>query len=142
MLKLKQGKICRPLTSAFASQVLTISEKGDFMTESNLAKETRWIYSELGDDPELRDLVQLFVDEMPSRISTFEDLLREGKWDELRRSAHQLKGAAGSYGYGSLTAAAAAVEQAIRQELPFEEVRSRLEELVDLCQRARVTPDG
>ncbi|GAB4128411.1 MAG: hypothetical protein Kow0040_03140 [Thermogutta sp.] len=112
------------------------------MMEASLAKESRWIYSEIGEDPELRDLIQLFVDEMPARISTFEDLLKEEKWDELRRSAHQLKGAAGSYGFGSVTAAAAAVEQAIRQELPFEEVRRRLDELIDLCQRARVSPDA
>ncbi|NMC19711.1 MAG: Hpt domain-containing protein [Thermogutta sp.] len=112
------------------------------MTELSLTRESRWIYSEIGDDPDLRDLIQLFVDEMPSRISTFEDLLREEKWDELRRAAHQLKGAAGSYGYGSVTAAAAAVEQAIRQELPFQEVQRRLEELIDLCRRARVSPRG
>ncbi len=112
------------------------------MTETNLAQETRWIYSEIGDDPDLRDLIQLFVDEMPARIATFEDLLKDGRWDDLRRAAHQLKGAAGSYGYSSVTAAAAAVEQAIRQEAPFDEIRQRLTDLIDLCQRTRVWPTG
>lgn len=44
-----------------------------------------------------------------------ESALRRSQWDDLRRIAHQVKGAAGSYGYPSLAAAAKTMEDDARQ---------------------------
>lgn len=100
------------------------------------------IYSELAKDPDLRDLVEAFVKEMPYRTALYEELLLAGQLEELRRVVHQLKGAAGSYGYPQITEAAAAVELSIRTEAPYEEVRQQVERLIRLCHAARVAPPG
>jgi len=52
------------------------------------------IYSTLGDDPDLQDIVEMFVEEMPGRTQTFLNHLASGDWEGLCRVAHQLKGAA------------------------------------------------
>lgn len=100
------------------------------------------LFSTIGGDPDFGELVELFVEEMPGRVENFLDLMERGDWDELRRSAHQLKGAAGGYGFGPIGPAAAGVEDAIRDGLPEEQVRSTVAELVALCSRARAgSPD-
>jgi HPt (histidine-containing phosphotransfer) domain-containing protein len=105
------------------------------------ATEYREIYSELGTDPDLRDLIEMFVQEMPFRTAVYEELFTAGNFEELRRAVHQLKGAAGSYGFPVITEAAATVELAIRNEAPYEEVRQNLDRLIQLCHAARVCPE-
>lgn len=103
-------------------------------------QQIEYVYSELADDPDLRDLIQLFVDEMPYRAALYEELFRAGDFDELRRAIHQLKGAAGSYGFLPITEAAATLEQSIRHEAPYEQIRHQLHSLMRLCAAARVAP--
>jgi HPt (histidine-containing phosphotransfer) domain-containing protein len=98
------------------------------------------LYSTLGTDPELAEIVAMFVEEMPGRIANFLSLFDHGPTEELRRAAHQLKGAAGSYGFETITVAAARLEDAIKTSKPQTEVRQTLDALVDLCQRAQVGP--
>ena len=43
----------------------------------------------------MRELVDLFTSEMPTKIANFEKAIAGEQLDELRRLAHQLKGAAG-----------------------------------------------
>lgn len=95
------------------------------------------LYSTLATDPDLGEIVQLFVEEMPNRTATLRDRLNEADWEGLRRVAHQLKGAAGSYGFEPITPAAARVEDAIRQSAPEDEIRQMVEELIALCNSAR-----
>ncbi len=95
------------------------------------------LYSSLADDEVLQDLVQLFVEEMPRRVEMLTGCLEALQWDELRRAAHQLKGAAGSYGFAPLSVAASFVEQAIVDRQPEEEIRRLTEALIDLCTRVR-----
>ncbi len=45
------------------------------------------LYSTLGGDPDLGDLVTLFVEEMPDRVANILDLLDRSEWEELRRGA-------------------------------------------------------
>ena len=52
------------------------------------------IYSRLADDLDLRDIVEMFVEEMPGRVETLLNQLESADWDGLRRTTHQLKGAA------------------------------------------------
>ena len=76
------------------------------------------MYSTLGGDPDLSDLVTLFVEEMPDRVANILDLLEHYEWEELRRAAHQIKGAAGSYGFGAISPCAGKLEFAIRDQEP------------------------
>jgi HPt (histidine-containing phosphotransfer) domain-containing protein len=95
------------------------------------------IHSSLADDEDLGEIVDLFVAEMPDRVERLLGYAELRDWAELERLAHQLKGAAGSYGFEPITPAAARVEAAVRDEWPEEQLRAALSDLVQLCQRMR-----
>lgn len=95
------------------------------------------LYSTLGDDPDLSELVEYFVAEVPQRKATLEASFASGDRELLQRTAHQIKGAAGSYGFDALTPAAAALEAAVRDGLPQADVERLLRELLALFDRLR-----
>ncbi len=95
------------------------------------------VVSTLAEDPLLRDLVKLYVQEMPERIARLEALAAAQDWDELARAAHQLKGSAGGYGFGILRAPADRLEQVIRSGGEQAAILQALDELVQLCRRVR-----
>ena len=94
------------------------------------------LYSTLADDPDLCEIVDMFVDEMPDRIANLLDQLESGNRKELRRAAHQLKGAAGSYGFDAISPSAATLEKALRSDKPEAEIQRATDSLVALCRRA------
>ena len=102
---------------------------------------TQPVYSSLASDPDLAELVEIFVESLPQRIQTLQQAFDQGDWETLRRTAHQLKGAAGSYGFDPLSPAAARLEQAVASasdpEQELEGIRQALDELLDLCSRVR-----
>lgn len=67
------------------------------------------------DDPDMLDIVREFADELPERVASIEELLQSGELEELRRLAHQLKGAGGGYGFAKITEMAALLEAALKQ---------------------------
>ncbi len=95
------------------------------------------MYSTLGGDTDLAELVALFVQEIPQRVALLEDLFRQQKWIELGRTAHQFKGAVGSYGFHQLTPYAARLETTVRGGAPPEEIEQSLAELIELCRLVR-----
>jgi len=98
---------------------------------------TELLYSRLAEDPDLADIVGLFVQEMPERIARLLDRFAASDWEGLRRAAHQLKGAAGSYGFGPISPAAARLEDNVLHSRPEEEINRAVQELIELCRRAR-----
>jgi len=90
------------------------------------------VQSELADDPELADILGEFVAGLPERVQAMRNALAHNALEELRRSAHQLKGAAGGYGYPSLTQAARGLEAAAKAG-DAETARLTLARLADLC---------
>jgi hypothetical protein len=110
---------------------------------TNLDYEKPPLFSCLAVDPELGELVSLFVSEMPDRITAMQQQLQQRDWEGLRRSAHQLKGAAGSYGFEEISPSAARLEFALRDGEAEETVHRAVEELIAFCRRARAgTPEG
>lgn len=99
--------------------------------------DTPLLYSSLASDPDLGDIVDLFVDEMPGRVENLSRCMAVGDWDQLGRYAHQMKGACGSYGFDQLTIPAARLERACRETNDELLIREALEELSMLCQRVR-----
>lgn len=95
------------------------------------------LYSTLATDADLAELVELFVAEMPQRIGQLRGDFQGQNWEHLGRTAHQLKGAAGSYGFHQLTPVAAELESAVRAKAPVAEVEQCLEQLTALCRCLR-----
>ena len=99
-----------------------------------------FLYSSLATDPDVGELIEMFVQEMPDRISALKTQGRSHNWPELTRTAHQLKGAAGSYGFSVITPLAAKLESASKDGGREEEILAALDELLDLCRRMRCGP--
>ena len=96
------------------------------------------IVSEYAGDAEMSEIVDVFVRELPTRASSLTAAVEHDDVASVQRIAHQLKGAAGGYGFPSLTAAAADLEQAAIRNEPAA-IRARADDLVSLCSRARAT---
>jgi HPt (histidine-containing phosphotransfer) domain-containing protein len=95
------------------------------------------IFSALAWDPNLRDLVELFVREMPQRIDQLKAAYDSGDNEAVLRLAHRLKGAAGSHGFHQITPFAGALETAVKNNEPNRHIRRALDELVELCERVQ-----
>jgi CheY-like chemotaxis protein/HPt (histidine-containing phosphotransfer) domain-containing protein len=95
------------------------------------------LYSDLAADPDLCELVEMFVGEMPGRITTLETQARNRDWQQLNRTAHQLKGAAGSYGFGAITPFALRLENATKTDCQEEAILAALDDLLKLCRQVR-----
>ncbi len=105
------------------------------------------VFSEFCNDPDMRELVELFAGEMPGKVAVFENALAAGRWDDLRRLAHQLKGAAGGYGFGSVGEAAGRIEQRLialpadsANASALDDVKRDIENLLEMCRSVRARP--
>lgn len=93
--------------------------------------------SRFADDPEMGELVELFLTELPERARAIRAAAYIADRQGIGRLAHKLKGAAGGYGFPTIGEAAARLELLAGDptrsiEITTEEVR----DLIDLCQRA------
>lgn len=95
------------------------------------------LYSEFASDPDLAELVDAFVCEMPLRCDLLRGHFRRERWPELQRAAHQMKGAAGSYGFDPLTPYAARLEAVVNQGANPSAIAQALAALLEQCQRVR-----
>jgi signal transduction histidine kinase/DNA-binding response OmpR family regulator len=97
------------------------------------------LVSTYGDDADMAEIVRQFVRGLPERSSAILRASRASDVETLTRLAHQLKGAAGGYGFPRITEAAAEVEDALAAGHDRLAVESRAEALATLCRRARAT---
>jgi histidine phosphotransfer protein HptB len=95
------------------------------------------IFSKLASDPDMSELVDLFVAEIPSRLEALETHFAAGEMAKLGQTAHQIKGAAGSYGFSEVTPIATKLEFAVKTNEPEDQIREALEELLSTCRRIR-----
>jgi HPt (histidine-containing phosphotransfer) domain-containing protein len=69
------------------------------------------LVSDLADDPDMMELVQQFLQILPERIVIFDTNRQPEQRKALAAAAHQLKGAAGGYGYMRISELARTVER-------------------------------
>jgi len=100
-------------------------------------------FSSLGDDPNLAEIVTRFVEEIPARLREMNSQFIRADWDHLSSLAHQIKGAAGSYGFMQVTPFAARLEESLHGGTPVGAIRAALEDLTAACRRMRAgAPNG
>lgn len=95
--------------------------------------------SKFADDPDMTDLIEMFVNDLPQQIESLRTSFEQRHFQDLQVIAHQIKGAGGGYGYPSLTNAASSLEDSIKQDARLENVQRALNDLIQLCQRAQLT---
>lgn len=93
------------------------------------------IRSEFANDAGMRELVEMFVQDMPQKIQALQEALASGELTSLRRLAHQMKGACGGYGFSTLGEEAGKLEAALDSSQDLEAVQARVNELVSMCSR-------
>lgn len=106
------------------------------MADANQSSEP--IHSEFSDDPEMSELIDYFVREMPDRAMSLCEAWRDGRMDDLRTIAHQMKGAGPGFGFLEIGEVAARLEDAIDQQSELDSIREELDALVDLCRRVTI----
>jgi HPt (histidine-containing phosphotransfer) domain-containing protein len=111
------------------------SETGQEVTVSKDTKQDvpEAICSEYADDADLVELIDEFAAGLEEEVKTMRKVLEGGDYDGLRRLAHQMKGAGGSYGYPMLTETAKILENAAKSR-DVEAGTTALDEFEVLCQ--------
>jgi CheY-like chemotaxis protein len=95
------------------------------------------VVSTFADDEGMKNIIHQFALDLPARSDAILRAFHDADTATLERLAHQLKGAAGGYGFPSITEAAAAVEQGVNERIDRSSLRLRVEALASLCHRAR-----
>jgi len=105
-------------------------------------KDDRPVYSDLASDDQMIELVQMFVSENPDRVNSLRVALNAGDFETLKRLSHQLKGAAGGYGFHDITAPSRALEiSAGMSSADPDLVRQDAENLISFLTRMTADPD-
>lgn len=96
-------------------------------------RDAQSFFSPLALEPDLAELVEIFVSDLPDRVAEIRRYAQFEDWSEVRRLAHQLKGAGGSYGFPHLSEAAQQVELAGKEREPSDAIDGALEVLASAC---------
>ena len=98
--------------------------------------------STLAGDPEMADLIDSFVMELPEKVGKLEAAFAQQDIAGLTRAVRLLKGEGGAYGFQPITDAAAEVEKSIAGVTDMAEIRSQLNELIRICLSAQSSRSG
>ncbi len=98
------------------------------------------LVSEMADDADIVELVEMFVDELPEKMANMTKSLEDQDFDTLSHLAHQLKGSGGGYGFPAITEAAKILENNAKGGRDIEALAEQVKALASLCNRARATP--
>lgn len=109
------------------------------MSNPHTTSDAAPLVSELADDPDMLELLELFLGELPDRMSALAEALDAQDTETVTRLAHQLKGAGGGYGYPKITDDAKRLECAARDGEPIGRLRAHFDALAETCHRATLT---
>ena len=104
--------------------------------DTSLAEDEELLLSEFHSDPDMLDLVAIFIDSLGERLVQIESAVEHHDFDALERMTHQIAGAAGGYGYPTITVAARKVENLIRDNQSVDTILAAADGLSKLCDLA------
>jgi len=101
------------------------------------------LISEFAHDPEMAGLVEEFLSGLAATCDSLRRSLASSDLPSIRRIGHQMKGAGGGYGFPALTAAGAALEEAVDSDGAVSlNVREQADRFLALCARASLPLAG
>ena len=100
------------------------------------------LLSDFADDADMMEIIEPFVSGLDERVATMQQALASSDYETLSCVAHQLKGAAGGYGYPSISDAAKVVELGAKSKEPVSLLEAPIARVVSLCTGARIGLSG
>lgn len=100
------------------------------------------LISDFADDPDMAEIIEMFIDGLSDRIESITTAFEDRNFTTVSGIAHQLKGAAGGYGYPSLSELAFEVEQLAKQNADDAQIEEALDLLIGQCRGAIVGVRG
>jgi CheY-like chemotaxis protein/HPt (histidine-containing phosphotransfer) domain-containing protein len=92
--------------------------------------------SELSSDPDMKELIEGYIQRLPVEVAKLTALMESGsEIESLRRIAHQLKGSGGGYGFPRLTELAAVADKSIKQGAAIDQVRKEIDGLIQYIRK-------
>ena len=85
----------------------------------------------------MKELVDEFVAELPSKVRRVEDAIAKEDMAKLEAAARQLKVEGASFGFEVISNAATDIETAIINKLPLQDMREDIGDLISLCLQVR-----
>ena len=121
---------CNEYLTKPINRELLLSTAAKFLAaDGNAERQGGSIRSTMLDDPDMREIIEQFVESLPQQVERMMELLRAQDLIQLRRAVHQLKGAGGGYGFDQITELAAVAEKRIQSNEPLEQVGAAVQEL-------------
>ncbi len=106
-------------------------------TNASSSAASNALRSEFADDPDMREIVEFFVNDLNARMDSIREAMCKDDRARLKTLAHQLKGAAGGYGFPTIGHAAGAVErELLGHEADLAAIQDKVEDLIRLCRSA------
>ena len=97
-------------------------------------------HSPLAQDPALREVVSLFVEELPCRAARMRAYFQDCQWHALRMATRQLATSASNHGFDQLLPFLTALDSRLSRRAPTAQVEEALETLLSECGRVTATP--
>lgn len=86
-------------------------------------------------EPELADLIDKYLHELPRKVEQLTALCRSKNWVELKQKLHDFKSTSGNYGFPQLSKLASQAEKEINSER-YAELGVLIEQIADMAERA------
>ena len=118
-----------PAEPARTTVAATSVASSDLVNNTTLAK--------LMNKPATAKLVEKFLSGLPQRVSAVHEAFAQGEMNQLKILTHQLKGAAGGYGFIGITKVATALEAAIVSGADKSTIAGHITSLAALCAQVR-----
>jgi signal transduction histidine kinase/CheY-like chemotaxis protein len=93
------------------------------------------IRSSSASDPDMAEILPEFIAELPEQVAALIQHLHDQNLEELRCTAHQLKGAGGGYGFAEITRLAARTEQRVKDAASLDAITTEVDRLIRLIRR-------
>ncbi|HVT89232.1 MAG TPA: ATP-binding protein [Tepidisphaeraceae bacterium] len=124
----------------FAKFLKAAADHAEPHSEISANENIEKLTSSLANNQTLKGVLDRFISRLPQRIEDIQNQLRDRDFAKLAHTVHQMKGAAGGYGFPQITAAAGKAEASIKQADDIEAVVTQVNELVGLIRKVEGFP--
>ncbi|HSU67045.1 MAG TPA: ATP-binding protein, partial [Tepidisphaeraceae bacterium] len=127
-----RAKLLRTLARFLPTATPSEATPGSNAARASDTETAGGLKSAVAAEPSMQDLLVRFISRLPDRVNAIQGLLDVEDLNTLRETIHQLKGAAGGYGFPQVTEQAARAEQKIVEKEPLTAIRDEVDSLVKM----------